>query len=116
MAIEAARWVLSDLLLTDRARSYFRYLPTERLLIHNANVLAARLVVRAGAAGDESDWAEIARNALQPTLTAITRGAFPLTERGGERHGSTAITLASLPKRYLTCPISCTTRELRGAC
>ena len=54
IAAGAARFCVDELLVRDRDRTWFGYLPGDRQLIHNANLLAARLCAEAGAlTGDD---------------------------------------------------------------
>lgn len=84
-AAGAVAWALDRLYLESGGRRYFRYVPAERLLIHNANVLAARFVARtARAFGDES-WLETARGCLDVTTREIgADGLLPYGEGSRE--------------------------------
>ena len=50
---EAAAFLLDHMLDSDEDRPFFRYVPEERELVHNANLLACSVVVRTAALRDE---------------------------------------------------------------
>ena len=52
-AREAAGFLLDHMLDSDEDRPFFRYVPEERELVHNANLLACSVVVRTSALRDE---------------------------------------------------------------
>lgn len=81
-AIEAARF-LCEAMLAD---GFFRYLPGEQELVHNANLLACAVLARASLVAGEQSLADPARQALGVTLAAQRPdGSFPYAE--GEGHG-----------------------------
>ncbi len=81
----AVSFTLEHLLSRQGDRVYFRYLEAEPLLIHNANLLAARYLARAGVAFGEDSWVQIAAEALPATLAAITdEGLLPYGEGSHE--------------------------------
>lgn len=80
-AVGAVTWALDNLYVESRGRRYFGYLPNETLLIHNANVLAARFVARSGRAFGEESWIETARACLDVTVREIgADGLLPYGE------------------------------------
>jgi hypothetical protein len=79
-AIEAARFLSSEMY----ADGFFRYLPGEGELVHNANTLVCAVLARAAAITDEGAFAEQARRALEATLKAQRPdGSFPYAEGDG---------------------------------
>ncbi|MDQ4125863.1 MAG: hypothetical protein M3134_09715 [Actinomycetota bacterium] len=71
VARDAAAFVAHDLGVDRDGRRYFRYLRGYHPLIHNANVLAARFLVRCGRLGGDEDLVGAGFEALTPTLEAI---------------------------------------------
>jgi polysaccharide biosynthesis protein VpsJ len=85
-ASRASDFLVGTLLQDDGARTYFRYLPAERELVHNANVLGCSVLARTAAVTGRNELREIAAAALQPSLAAQRPdGAWPYAE--GEGHG-----------------------------
>lgn len=81
-AVHAARFLSSEFL----ADGFFRYLPGERELVHNANALACAVLARVSLAAGETSFAAPARRALGATLDAQRPdGSFPYAEGAG--HG-----------------------------
>jgi len=75
----AADFLVARMLTVERNRSYFRYLPHEGELVHNANLLACAVLARAGAQAP-------ARSALTVSLDAQRPdGSWPYSEgaKGG---------------------------------
>jgi hypothetical protein len=73
-ALEAARFLESRLLSSSSRGPYFRYLAHEDELVHNANLLACAVLVRAGRV-------EEARPALETSLAAQRAdGSWPYSE------------------------------------
>ena len=60
-ATDAARFVVRELLHEDAGGPYFKYLPSEKALIHNGNVLAAHLIVRCGTLTNDPHLVDIGR-------------------------------------------------------
>jgi len=85
-AAAAGEFLRTELLFEDGGRSYFRYLPAERELVHNANLLACAALARtAGLLGRES-LRETVKRALGPSLAAQRPdGSWPYAEGAG--HG-----------------------------
>lgn len=80
----AARFVLRELRVHRPKRAYFGYLPGDETLIHNANVLAAQLVVRAGRLADRPSLVEAGLEAVETTVGAVgDDGAIPYGEGPG---------------------------------
>lgn len=71
VAVEAARFVATELSAQLRGRPYFTYLPDRPEMIHNGNVLAAQLLVRAGHHAGDAELVERGLAALPLTLDAI---------------------------------------------
>ena len=81
---QTAQFLLSELMIDQPGRCYFRYVPASDELIHNANLLGIASLARAAAfVGDES-LLEPAARALPITLTAqLPDGSWPYAESGG---------------------------------
>jgi hypothetical protein len=85
-AERSCEFLLGRLLEDDGERVYFRYLPAEKELVHNANVLGCSVLARTAALLGRADLAEAVRRALPATLDAQRRnGSWPYAE--GEGHG-----------------------------
>lgn len=69
IAEDAAHFALSELLMRERGNSYFAYLPGDHKLIHNANLLAARLCVRTGRLAQNPGLVEAGCGATDTTLS-----------------------------------------------
>ena len=75
-------FLVGEMLVRDR-RTYFRYVPGEDDLIHNANALACAVLARTAALGG-GDRGDVAAAALAPTLSAQrSDGAWPYGEGAG---------------------------------
>jgi hypothetical protein len=86
IAAAGCDFLTTELLVEDGARAYFRYLPAETELVHNANLLGCAALMRAGALIGRADLREVAQTALQPSLEAQrTDGSWPYAE--GANHG-----------------------------
>jgi hypothetical protein len=84
-AAQASDFVVARLLQEDGNRTYFRYLPVERELVHNANVLGCSALARTAALTGREDLADTVSRALQCTLAAQRPdGSWPYAE--GEGH------------------------------
>lgn len=70
-AADAAAFVAQDLTVEKGSKRYFGYLRGYDPLIHNANALAARFVVRCGSLTGDGDLVAAGFDALGPTLDAI---------------------------------------------
>lgn len=69
VARSACTFVLQDLARTEEEGALcFSYTPTDRLAVHNANLLGAGLLARVGAATGEAELLETARRAARWTL------------------------------------------------
>jgi hypothetical protein len=115
-------FTLEHLLSRGGGRVYFRYLEAEPLLIHNANVLAARFVARAGKLLGEPSWIDQARESLAVTLCAVTGdGLLPYGEGSreswvdGHHSGFVAEALADLSELLGDGALSETAATVRGA-
>ena len=81
---DAARFILTELRVRRRSHTYFGYLPGDETLIHNGNVLAAQLVVRAGHLAGWSSMIEAGLEALESTVGAVgDDGSVPYGEGPG---------------------------------
>ena len=89
--LDAARWeepirgacafLVDRMLVRQPGRSFFRYIPGDDQLIHNANTLAAAVLARAARVYGEDGLAAPAREALLPTLEAQQDdGTWPYAE------------------------------------
>ncbi len=79
-------FLVASLLQESDGRAYFRYLPSERELVHNANVLGCSVLARTAALTGRGDLPATAASALQSTLVAQQPdGAWPYAEGAG--HG-----------------------------
>jgi polysaccharide biosynthesis protein VpsJ len=67
-AERAARFCVQELLVEEGDRTWFGYLPGDRALIHNANLLAARLCAEAGALSGDEDLGRTGLAAARTTL------------------------------------------------
>jgi hypothetical protein len=77
----AARFVLRELRVRRRTGTYFGYLPGDETLIHNANVLAAQVLVRAGRLAERPSMVEAGLEGLETTVRAVREdGAIPYGE------------------------------------
>jgi hypothetical protein len=85
-AIRAGAEFLLDTMLVDTpGRVFFRYVPRDDQLIHNASVLVCAALARAAAHLEEPGWVEPARRALPATLAAQRPdGSWPYAEAGGD--------------------------------
>jgi len=80
-ALAAARYLEIRMLSEGSSGSYFRYLPRERELVHNANLLACAVLARAGRLLEAESLLEIARRALRTSLAAQREdGSWPYAE------------------------------------
>ena len=83
-AVLGAAGFLEHALLARGPRPYFRYVGEELDLIHNANLLACSVLVRAARVLDEPALAAVAAEPLRTTLDAQARdGSWPYSERRG---------------------------------
>ena len=81
VGVQAARFVLAKLRVRRWSRTYFGYLPGDEALIHNGNLLAAQLLVRAGRLGDRPVLIDAGLEALETTVDAVADdGSVPYGE------------------------------------
>lgn len=81
----SCEFLLARLLHTEAGRVYFRYLPAETELVHNANVLGCSVLARAAAFLGREDLRETVHRALPASLDAQRPdGSWPYAE--GEGH------------------------------
>ena len=75
-------FLVETLLEEDGDRLYFRYLPEERELVHNANVLACSVLARSAALLGCTELEQTVRDSLASTLHAqAPDGSWPYSER-----------------------------------
>ena len=80
--IEAACDFLCETMMTER---FFRYVTNEDELVHNANLLACSVLIRAGRLLERRDLSERARPAVLTSLAAQrSDGSWPYAATGGE--------------------------------
>jgi hypothetical protein len=85
-AERSCEFLIARLLEDDGERLYFRYLPAEKELVHNANVLGCSVLARTSALLGRDDLGETARRALSASLEAQRPdGSWPYA--AGEGHG-----------------------------
>jgi hypothetical protein len=84
-ASRACDFLVASLLQEDSDHSYFRYLPVERELVHNANLLGCSVLARTAELTGRTDLAPIVRQALPCSVSAqCPDGSWPYAE--GEGH------------------------------
>lgn len=83
-ATDAAEFMIRELLTGAGGERYFKYLPDEEALIHNANVLAAQVLVRCGTLGGDERLVDLGREVLAPTLAAVRPDGSLLYGRGAD--------------------------------
>lgn len=84
VAGDAARFMVRELLEHRGGKAWFRYLPDQDDLIHNANALAAEVVVRYGAITGDGRLVTLGLEALPATLDEV--GADGSLPYGRETH------------------------------
>lgn len=83
-ASRAARFLVDEMLVDGPRGPYFRYVPQDGKLIHNANLLACAVVLRVAQATGDDSLARIATRAVRTTLAAQRAdGSWPYSEWGG---------------------------------
>jgi hypothetical protein len=83
-AVAASEFLTAEMLVQDRAHTYFRYLPGESELVHNANLLACAAVTRTAQVVQGKPAEETIQKALRSSLTAQRRdGSWPYAEGSG---------------------------------
>jgi hypothetical protein len=84
-ARRASRFLVRRMLVGDRGKPFFRYIPGDTKLIHNANLLACAVLVRTARLGGPAEFAEIAERSLQTTLAAQRPdGSWPYADGPGQ--------------------------------
>ena len=82
-ALAAARF-LEEQMLVERPRPYFRYLPGEGELVHNANLLACAVLARSARVLGEERLLDPVRRAVATTVEAQRPdGSWPYSEHHG---------------------------------
>ncbi len=77
----ACAFLTGHMLVEQPGRRFFRYIPGDDQLIHNANTLAAAVLARAARLYGDDALAAPARDALAPTLAAqLPDGTWPYAE------------------------------------
>lgn len=85
-ASRACDYLVASLLQEESDRSYFRYLPVERELVHNANLLGCSVLARTVALTGRQDLVPVVQRALPCSVSAQRPdGSWPYAE--GEGHG-----------------------------
>jgi hypothetical protein len=80
-AVRACRFLVETLLEDDGERLYVRYLPAERELVHNANVLACSVLARTAALLGRTELEQTVKDSLSSTLHAQEPdGSWPYSE------------------------------------
>ena len=83
-AVAAADLLVAEMLVRDGERRFFRYVPADTKLIHNANLLACAVLARAAGPSGRSDLAELVGSALRATLDAQRPdGSWPYSDWQG---------------------------------
>ena len=81
IAGRAARFVVRELLVLRGHRCWFRYLPDRDELIHNANALAAQVLIRYGTHAQDLGFIALGRKALESTIERVgPDGSLPYGE------------------------------------
>jgi hypothetical protein len=82
----AAEFLSEEMLAREGGRTYFRYLPGEHDLVHNANLLACAALVRVARATGDDSVLEPVEAALATSLAAQRDdGSWPYAETPGQR-------------------------------
>lgn len=71
IAQEAARFLISEFLVSGSGPSWFGYIPRNDRLIHNANLLAARICLAVGTEAGRHDLVDIAQETVGTTLSYL---------------------------------------------
>jgi hypothetical protein len=80
-AVSATEFLSAAMLVNDRGHTYFRYLPGESELVHNANLLACAAVARTAQVVQRKSPGATVQNALRSSLTAQRPdGSWPYAE------------------------------------
>jgi hypothetical protein len=83
-ARRAARFLVDEMLVAGAHGPYFRYVPQDEKLIHNANLLACAVLFRLAQTSGDDSYREIAAPAVQTSLAAQRAdGSWPYSEWGG---------------------------------
>ena len=83
-AERAARFLVDEMLVEGERGPFFRYVPQDDKLIHNANLLAAAALLRLGRVADDSRYDDVAASAVQTSLAAQRAdGSWPYSEWEG---------------------------------
>jgi hypothetical protein len=81
----AARFLLATMLVRGESGPYFRYIPADDKLIHNANLLACALLLRVGRLAGRDDLSAVAAESVQTSLRAQrSDGSFPYSDWAGQ--------------------------------
>lgn len=82
---DAARYLVATMLVERDGSTYFRYIPRDEKLIHNANLLACALLVRVDRLLGRNDYRSIAEKAVAASLRAQhSDGSFPYSDWSGQ--------------------------------
>jgi hypothetical protein len=83
-AVAASEFLTAEMLVEDGGHTYFRYLPGESELVHNANLLACAAVTRTAQVVQRQPPEETVEKALRSSLTAQRAdGSWPYAEGSG---------------------------------
>jgi hypothetical protein len=83
-ARRAAGFLVDEMLVAGSRGPYFRYVPQDDKLIHNANLLACAVLLRLAEASGDDSFCEIAAPAVQTSLAAQRPdGSWPYSDWGG---------------------------------
>lgn len=80
---QAGAFVAETMYVTNEAGAYFRYIPGENALVHNASLWGAALAGLAGVLLERKDYRDRARAAIETSLRAQEAdGSWPYGKRG----------------------------------
>ncbi len=84
-AVKTAEYLVAQMLVEGAKGPYFRYIPGDDKLIHNCNLLACAMLMRAGRLAGRGDLRDIAAGAVQSSLQAqLPDGSFPYSDWSGQ--------------------------------
>jgi hypothetical protein len=84
-AVRAVNFLESRMLVDEGRRRFFRYVPDDTTLIHNANLLACAVLARAAAVADAVVDRELVARAVEASLAAQRAdGSWPYADAPGQ--------------------------------